>query len=106
MTDTEQLNELAARVERRLTSFGSAVDSLPFASAALAKGYQFNAYDSASNSDGDEDQDCEMLVCLGPITDAHLVCQVTGRATAELIADALTLAASLRALAKGTTNAD
>lgn len=93
------MTDLDKRVASRLQGFGDNLGELPNTAAALAKGYQFNAYDSASNDDDDADDECEMLVCLGPITDALLVCRVTGRATANMVADALTIASSLRALA-------
>lgn len=88
---------LAERIKRREEGFAEAVAALPMVMAGLDKGYQFNSYDSASNDDDTPDEDCLMNVCIGPITDARLICRVEGRAMGELIADALTLAAALRA---------
>lgn len=90
---------LERRIRSRAEGFHAAVADLPVVNDALANGQQFNAYDSASNGEDEPDADCEMLICIGPITNARVICRVTGRAQANMIADALTLAALLRARA-------
>ncbi len=78
--------------DSRRKGFREAVEALPHIAERLAKGQQFNAYDSSTNDDDDEDQDCLMHVCLGPINDAAFVVSLDGRARANMVADALTLA--------------
>lgn len=97
MNREDGLRALAARIGRRSADFAKAIAEVPHITEALAKGYQFNAYDSAMNDDDAPDEDCLMNVCISPITDARFICQVEGRAIGNMIADALTLAAALRA---------
>lgn len=98
---------LESRIKSRSEGFDAAVAELPVVNDALAEGWQFNAYESAANGEDEPDDDCEMFICIGPITNAHVLCRVMGRAQANMIADALTLAACLRAHAhtKGADNA-
>jgi hypothetical protein len=85
--------ERETRLDRRLDGFRAAVATLPEIAERLQAGQQFNAYTSPGKSEDANDDGCSMVVCLGPISDYLPIVRVQGRATGELIADALTFAA-------------
>ena len=78
---------------RRLNGFQEAVAAVPYIAERLATGQQFNAFDSSLNDEDDDDEDCTMYVCIGPVSDTRSIVSVEGRAEANMIADALTFAA-------------
>lgn len=84
--ETERLRILHAR-------FNDAIGRLPFVAEALAKGYQFNAYESASNDDDADDDEREYQVCIGPVSDFRFLFAVEGMAKADLVEAALKIAA-------------
>lgn len=87
--DGDRLAQLSER-------FSDAAGRIHFVSEALAKGYQFNAYERAGNDEDDEDEDREYRVGIGPISDFRVMFDVDGHATAELVETALRIAALSR----------
>lgn len=80
------------RVDDLVARFRNALDRIPFAKEAMASGYQFNAYESASNDDDAADNEREYQICIGPISDFRYLARVEGMALSELIEAALKLA--------------
>ncbi len=76
-------------IAARLEQFSEALTSIPLIAERVAKGQQFNCYDSAKNHDDMPDEDCTMILAVGPISDARWIGEIRGRAQAEMVEAAL-----------------
>lgn len=93
MVDVMELRE-------RVSRFQAALDAAPaWVRESLKSGQQFNAYESASNDEDDDQTDWDYLLGIGPITDFRCILDLTGKWRADLLEAALkTAVASLDAL--------
>ena len=82
----------AAGVEAAVSEFRDALAATPFLQDRLAKGQQFNAYESADNEDEEDPLDWEYFLSLGPITNCVQIMRIEGEWRAKLIEAALRVA--------------
>jgi hypothetical protein len=91
MTDNIVVSQVE-KLEWAKRDFESALAAMPFGEERLAKGEQFNAYESAANDEDDDPDDWEFYLCLGPITDSVQIMGIQGEWRAKLIEAALRVA--------------
>lgn len=78
--------------EEALNRFRDAVAEMPFGQERITLGQQFNCYESSLNDEDDDPADLDFFLCLGPITDHAIICEVASKWRADLIESALRLA--------------
>lgn len=83
---------LMGRYRDAVERFRAATLEIPFVAEKLAAGQQFNAYESGDNDEDDEDEDREYSLCIGPITDARWLIDLTGKTRADLFEAAFKVA--------------
>jgi hypothetical protein len=77
----------------RVEAFVTAVEAFPFISERLARGQQFNCYESGGNDDDDDDEDRSYYFGIGPVTDFAALLGFEDKRKADLFESAFKLAA-------------
>lgn len=76
----------------RLAQFKEALFVSRTISERVLSGQQFNCYEAASNDEDEDPEYWEYRLCVGPVTNAYFICDLTGKDDAELIEAALKVA--------------
>jgi hypothetical protein len=84
-----------SRQQELIERFRQASQSRQWIAERIAKGQQFNCYESASNDDDMEDDEREYRLAIGPVNDFAWLFDIEGQDMADMIESALKLAALL-----------